>query len=600
MPIQRLFFIFLVLVGGLLNAQVSNDCANAVPICSNTPINGGASGFGVDDFNGATSSGCLEATTTGAIESNSSWYRFRTNATGQLGFNIGHDASEDWDFALYLASDCNNLGDPIRCNFFDNRDENRYIGVGMDPTGNTDSLQYEDWITVEPGQDYYLLINNFTSSDSGFSIQFTGDIFQSNPNDALDCSIISNLLGAPITACENETVVLDATTANTVSYSWYRDIGSGFQLIPSQSGATLTTNLSALYRVEVVTTTETIISDVQVAFSLAPIAETVEDEVVCSSVDVPYDLSQKDAEALGSQDPNLFVVSYYSSLSDAQTGINELPKSYPKMDGTEIIYIRVSSLENPNCYDASESFELTGIAAPILGIDQQIFLCEDGSTATIGQATSNPNYEYSWNTGDTTPFITVSEAGVYVLTATTSQGSVYCVRTRTIEVIMSISPEISTVEIDGFSFSSTVIVNTEVEGDFEYRLDNGEFQAEGTFEDVLPGNHTVYMRDINGCGVVTEEIAVVGYFAYFSPNGDGINDNWHIEGMEYLNEPVVSIYNRYGKLIKQLNNNDASWDGTFSGQQMPESDYWFKLSYVDDNGTRLVDKFLQKNFALHR
>jgi gliding motility-associated-like protein len=600
MPIQRLFFIFLVLVGGLLNAQVSNDCANAVPICSNTPINGGASGFGVDDFNGATSSGCLEATTTGAIESNSSWYRFRTNATGQLGFNIGHDASEDWDFALYLASDCNNLGDPIRCNFFDNRDENQYIGVGMDPTGNTDSLQYEDWITVEPGQDYYLLINNFTSSDSGFSIQFTGDIFQSNPNDALDCSIISNLLGAPITACENETVVLDATTANTVSYSWYRDIGSGFQLIPSQSGATLTTNLSALYRVEVVTTTETIISDVQVAFSLAPIAETVEDEVVCSSVDVPYDLSQKDAEALGSQDPNLFVVSYYSSLSDAQTGINGLPKSYPKMEGTETIYVRISSLENPSCYDASESFELTGIAAPILGIDQQIFLCEDGSTATIGQATSNPNYEYSWNTGDTTPFITVSEAGVYVLTATTSQGSVYCVRTRTIEVIMSISPEISTVNIEGFSFSSTVIVNTEVEGDFEYRLDNGEFQAEGTFEDVLPGNHTVYMRDINGCGVVTEEIAVVGYFAYFSPNGDGINDNWHIEGMEYLNEPVVSIYNRYGKLIKQLNNNDASWDGTFSGQQMPESDYWFKLSYVDDNGTRLVDKFLQKNFALHR
>lgn len=600
MPIQRLFFLFLVLVGGLLNAQVSNDCANAVPICANTPINGGASGFGIDDFNGATSSGCLEATTSGAIESNSSWYRFRTNATGQLGFNIGHDASEDWDFALYLASDCNSLGDPIRCNFFDNRDENQYIGVGTDPTGNTDSLQYEDWITVEPGQDYYLLINNFTSSDSGFSIQFTGDIFQSNPNDALDCSIISNLLGAPITACENETVVLDATTANTVSYSWYRDIGSGFQLIPSQSGATLTTNLSALYRVEVVTVTETIISDVQVAFSVAPIAETIEDEVVCSSVDVPYDLSQKDAEALGGQDPNIFAVSYYSSFSDAQTGINELPKSYPKMEGTETIYVRISSLENPSCYDASESFELTGIAAPILGIDQQIFLCEDGSTATIGQATSNPNYEYSWNTGETTPFITVSEPGVYVLTATTSQGSVYCVRTRTIEVIMSISPEISTVEIDGFSFSSTVIVNTEVEGDFEYRLDNGEFQAEGIFEDVLPGNHTVYMRDTNGCGVVTEEIAVVGYFAYFSPNGDGINDNWHIEGMEYLNEPVVSIYNRYGKLIKQLNNNDSNWDGTFSGQQMPESDYWFKLSYVDDNGTRLVDKFLQKNFALRR
>jgi gliding motility-associated-like protein len=270
------------------------------------------------------------------------------------------------------------------------------------------------------------------------------------------------------------------------------------------------------------------------------------------------------------------------------------------MAGTETIYVRLSSMENPECFDASESFELNGITAPVLGIDQEVFLCEDGSSATIGQATSNPNYEYSWNTGEVTPFITVSEPGVYVLTATTSQGSVFCVRTRTIRVVTSIAPEISAVVIDGFGLSSTVTIETEIAGDFEYRLDNGEFQADPTFNDVLPGNHTVSMRNVNGCGVVMEAIAVVGYFAYFSPNGDGINDSWYIEGLEHLNNPIVSIYNRYGRLIKQLSNNDLSWDGTFAGQQMPESDYWFKLSYVDDNGARVVDKFLQKNFALHR
>ncbi|MFD2585964.1 T9SS type B sorting domain-containing protein [Croceitalea marina] len=600
MPKRYALFILLISIGGLLNAQVSSDCSSAVPICSNTPANGGANGFGLDDFNGATRSGCLEATTTGAIESNSSWYRFRTSASGQLGFNIGHDASEDWDFALYLADNCNDLGEPIRCNFFDNRDENQFIGVGEDPTGNTASLQYEDWVNVEPGQNYYLLINNFSSSDSGFSIQFTGDIFNTNPTDALDCSIISNLLGAPIVACENETVQLDATTSNAVSYRWYRDFGSGFQLIQNQSNSTLTINIAALYRVEVITSAETIISDVQVAFSSRPVAGPLVHEVVCVSADVPYDLGQKDMEALNGQDANSFLVGYYSSLADAQMGINELPKKYEKTTGVETIFVRVSSLENPNCYDASQSFEFEGIAAPILDLDQQLFLCEDGSTATIGQATSNPNYAYSWNTGQTTPSITVSEPGTYILTATTSQGNVNCVRTRTIEVITSISPEISAFEIDGFSISNTVTILTELDGDFEFRLDDGEFQTEPIFEDVLPGNHTVFMRDLNGCGVVTEEIAVVGYFAYFSPNGDGINDSWRIEGMEYLNEPVISIYNRYGKLIKQLNANDPGWDGTFSGQQMPESDYWFKLSYLDDNGTRLVDKFLQKNFSLRR
>jgi len=89
-----------------LQAQVSADCTNAIPICNNTPANGGTDGFGIDDFNGASMSGCLEQTITDAIESNSAWYRFRTGAAGQLGFNLGIDSSEDWDFALYKASDC--------------------------------------------------------------------------------------------------------------------------------------------------------------------------------------------------------------------------------------------------------------------------------------------------------------------------------------------------------------------------------------------------------------------------------------------------------------------------------------------------------------
>ena len=114
----------------IVRSQVSADCGNAVPICNNTPTNGGTNGSGIDDFNGASQSGCLEETLDGAIESNSAWYRFRTGASGQLGFNIKIDKNEDWDFALYKTDDCNVLGEPVRCNFFDNQDENDFIGVG--------------------------------------------------------------------------------------------------------------------------------------------------------------------------------------------------------------------------------------------------------------------------------------------------------------------------------------------------------------------------------------------------------------------------------------------------------------------------------------
>ena len=191
-----LLFLFCMVSGGNLLAQISADCSTAIPICSNTPVNSGTDGYSIDDFQGAASSGCLERTSTGAIESNSAWYRFRTGAAGQLGFNIQHDPSEDWDFALYRTDDCSQLGEPIRCNFFDNRDQNSYIGVGEDPSGDALTVQYEDWLSVEPGEEYYLLINNFSNINSGFSIQFSGSIFQDFPDTALDCSIIDNLLGS--------------------------------------------------------------------------------------------------------------------------------------------------------------------------------------------------------------------------------------------------------------------------------------------------------------------------------------------------------------------------------------------------------------------
>ena len=138
---KSLIFWFLIIIAtNSLMAQVAADCINAVPICNNTPVNGGTQGYGIDDYNGASSSGCLEPTITGSIESNSAWYRFRTAASGQLGFNIGFDSSEDWDFALYRAADCGSLGDPVRCNFFDNSDEETIMGVGEDPTGSTTTV----------------------------------------------------------------------------------------------------------------------------------------------------------------------------------------------------------------------------------------------------------------------------------------------------------------------------------------------------------------------------------------------------------------------------------------------------------------------------
>ncbi len=596
-------FLYLSLLLGISSAyaQVSPDCVNAIPICSNTPVNGGTLGLGVDDFNGALMSGCLEEALLGTIESNSAWYHFRTGASGQLGFNIGFDIMEDWDFALYKTSDCANLGDPIRCNFYDNQDEDAFIGIGEDPTGQSGNVQYEDWLPVESGEDYYLLINNFSNQNSGFSIQFSGNIFVTNPYDALDCSIINNLLGPPITSCENEVVVLDATTTMAIDYDWFEDNGNGFQPISGVHDPTLQVTTSGMYRVNVIMpSNNNLISDVQVYFSSMPVTYPISDDASCSGSSI-YDLSQKDIEVLGSQNVTEFLVSYYNSLADAMNGTNVLPKNYITGNGAQTIYVRVSSISNPQCFDASQQFQLINLETPEMDFETDVYLCESNSSIVIGEETSpNSNYTYSWDSGESTSSISVSQAGSHTVTSTNHQGGLSCSKTKTITVTTGITPNITDIIIEDLRNDNSITIMTNITGDIEYQLDDGTFQAENTFTDVLPGVHSITVNEVNGCGVVTEQIVVVGFPKFFTPNGDGNNDLWHIQGISNLENPVVFIYDRFGKLLKQLNKTDIGWNGSFINKELPSSDYWFKLTYVDATGQRTEAKYINNHFSLKR
>ncbi|WP_088341653.1 T9SS type B sorting domain-containing protein [Robiginitalea sediminis] len=602
MRILRLFIWFfacgIFLCGPHLLGQVSPDCQTAIPICSNTPVNGGTSGFGADDFYGASDSGCLERTLSGFIESNSAWYRFRTGAAGQLGFNIAFSPTEDWDFALYRAADCGSLGEPVRCNFFDNQEMASYMGVGEDPTGNSGSYQYEPWLDVLPGEDYYLLINNFSNTNSGFSIQFSGQIFVDHPYDALDCSIVSNLLGPPVAACQGDTVPLDAYTSGAQSYHWFLDIGSGFQPITGASTSQLDVVSEGVCRVRVTMPDGSqIISDVQVGFSPNPVTQGVSDEALCQS-DGELDLQVKALEALGAQSPMEFRVSFYTNLTDAQADTNPLPSQWAVPPGVQTVYIRTTSLANPACYDTSESFQVVADAMPALDFPEEAFICSDGGLATIGLPAPEPGVSYLWDSGETTPGLQVVTSGEYTLTATSANG--LCMAARTVRVQESLPPAIASVLVEDLQVSNRITLEPATAGDFQYALDGGAFQDSPVFDGVLPGQHEVRMRDALGCGEVAETITVVGFQPFFTPNGDGINDQWQVSGLEALTDPILHIFDRYGKLLKQLDPTSPGWDGTYNGHLLPAADYWFRLTYTDPRGQRVEARYLNAHFSLKR
>jgi gliding motility-associated-like protein len=64
----------------------------------------------------------------------------------------------------------------------------------------------------------------------------------------------------------------------------------------------------------------------------------------------------------------------------------------------------------------------------------------------------------------------------------------------------------------------------------------------------------------------------------FSPNGDGVNDQWMLPGLDADTTALVQVYNRYGKLVFQSVAYPKAWDGYFQGALLPQGIYYYKIS----------------------
>lgn len=183
------------------------------------------------------------------------------------------------------------------------------------------------------------------------------------------------------------------------------------------------------------------------------------------------------------------------------------------------------------------------------------------------------------------PPTVADESGVLI----TFFGTPVLDRVETLDTNLSIDPDQNNIEFF-----------VEGDGDYEYAINNGVFQDNPIFMNVPPGVNTVIINDKNGCGITDPiEFLVVGYPKFFTPNGDSFNDTWNILGIETLSDPVVFIFDRYGKLLKQLGPTDT-WDGNFNGQQMPSTDYWFRFEYGEMEDDLLVAKTRKTHFTLKR
>lgn len=327
---------------------------------------------------------------------------------------------------------------------------------------------------------------------------------------------------------------------------------------------------------------------------LLPVVNIFEpsDLVVCSDFgnQATFDLSQQNGSLLGNQNPQNFTITYHLNQNDADSGNNPLPLSYQNIGSPQNIFVRVIHNTLNVCYETT-SFQLIVGSFPQPGPDETISIC-DGTATTLS---ATPGFDsYLWSTGATTASIAVNSSGIYTVTVSESYSDFFCDTTQTFTVFVSGIATIENVIVEDLTpNNNSISVEASGFGDYEYSLDGINYQLDNYFGNLPSGEYTIYVRDRQGCGVVTEEVYLLNVMQFFTPNGDGKHEYWQVSGAQFEPDLAISIFDRYGKILTSFKGNDQGWNGIYNGQNMPTNDYWYVI-------TRGNGKTYKGHFTLKR
>nr|WP_315211039.1 T9SS type B sorting domain-containing protein [uncultured Flavobacterium sp.] len=328
-----------------------------------------------------------------------------------------------------------------------------------------------------------------------------------------------------------------------------------------------------------------------------------------------FDFSNVTAEIIAILPPSAtpYSIQYYKNEQDALSENDAITNTsnyrnegYPNQ---QKIWVRVESTADNACYGLSPKVTLTVNPKPNIDTNEDLeeneLVCSNLPTffvrldSGIQDGTPSTYYTYVWTkdnvilTSETGSTLNVNAEGNYTVEVSSLAG---CSRIRTIKVTASDIAEITSISIVDLSDVNSVTVNVTGQGQYQYSLDapSGPFQDSNFFDNVTAGIHEVYINDKNGCGTVSKTIAVIGVPKFFTPNGDGYNDHWNVKGVnENFNEnSIIYIFDRYGKLLKQIVPSSQGWDGTFVGQPLSADDYWYSIKL--DGGREVKGHFSLK------
>ncbi len=383
-------------------------------------------------------------------------------------------------------------------------------------------------------------------------------------------------LGNDIRDCNGDPVTLDGTTTNAISYQWQKD---GVD-IPGATNPTYVATETGIYTVIVTNGVCEKSDDILVQTQAAPIVDVGPDFHECEHNTAT--LTTVVGNAVGDET--------YQWQKD---GMDIPGATAPTLDVTETGVYSVNVTNTIGCV-SSDEVTVTFDEYPELelGADQIVCAYDDA----VIQSNINDADAYIWNingqtAGNNTDTLVLSTPGDYDIELTLNRGT--CTVTDRIHITV----------LPPLSINATPILYGELKVEaqgglppYKFSINGEEYNTTGYFDQLPNGDYPIYVTDANDCTYEFEPVHVINlvFPKFLTPNGDGFNDYWRVENSENTPNAQLRIYNRFGKLIKEMNTNPYEyWDGTYNGKPLIASDYWYILSLP--NG-----KIYKGHFAIKR
>ena len=362
--------------------------------------------------------------------------------------------------------------------------------------------------------------------------------------------------------CEGTPVTLKANGSIDYKYRWYKD-----GVLTGDVTQSINILATGSYNVEVSACEGSWVPSKTVKVDLVkiPVPVISRDKAV-------YCMGDNATLTVNAGTDALYTINWYRDdtlLTDAQnkTAVTtSVPGNYSvKITGNGVDCSQTSAVQ-PLVFNQEPTVSIEKIIKTTLCDGQTVDLKVEYSGGTV-----------QWSTGESGNQVSVAKSGIYKATVTSASG---CTADGSVSINFLPKPVFTVKDTSVCTFTNQNVILKAPDGFKNYSWNNGA-STQQTYLVTTPQTVTLTVTDNNDCQatqqvVVASQCPDVHVPNTFTPNHDGINDTWNIEGLENDHSIMIRVYTRYGALVYQ--GAGTSWDGTYRGGELPAGVYYYVIN----------------------